>query len=396
MKLSDTLASLHFGDFIRKLQSTPPRPDVRLSKLAAARVIDRDLAKSFDASKPEFAQGLLLGLDVPMRLSVLNDNEPYVFVSQFKVIKVFEESVRRPEAFRAVDDTQFRPTNTEQENMQESERVSRRLQLFIKEVRRKPEELLEEVPGFAYKVDDRGAPKPKTEVAPALNVLQYALYERNPIIAGIIAAELATMARSPNHGEGATKMLRRCVAVAIEIEDGPYASMLMMALAAAQPLVWLQQRIRAACESNNPVAVTLLYFQRFAGEQLGLESKAWEAHWLHHDPSMRDFVHTCTTDVLLYAAGWSMHTACDVEPIHRNHFMHGTMVLTELETRIVQAERLPVSPRPEARARRAAAIAQATQMMEFMRLPPSQCDLREKISLLNTCIDEMKLAWSQI
>ncbi len=177
-------------------------------------------------------------------------------------------------------------------------------------------------------------------------------------------------------------MLRNCVAAAVEIDDGPYASMLLMALAAAQPPAWFQQRMRAVQDSHSPVAVTLLYFQHFAGEQLGLDSEAWKAHWLHHDPSIRDFVYTCTADVLLYAAGWSVHQARDVEPIHRNHFMHGSMVLTELAARLAQAQSVPATLCAEAFAKRRVAIAQAARIVEVMRLGPAQCDLRGKISQL--------------
>ena len=45
----------------------------------------------------------------------------------------------------------------------------------------------------------------------------------------------------------------------------------------------------------------------------------------------------CTVDILLYAAAARLHAECDTTLIHPNHFMHGTMVLNELEKRLAQA-----------------------------------------------------------
>ncbi len=107
-----------------------------------------------------------------MRTSLLHDNEPYVFVSRIKPFNLKDGFTRRPDHFRAVDDTLFRPANTVEENAQESERVSKRLQQFILDVRREPEQLLEGVPAFAYQVPHKGAKQVEQRTWPAVDVLQ--------------------------------------------------------------------------------------------------------------------------------------------------------------------------------------------------------------------------------
>ena len=357
------------------------QPDLRASRLQTARAIDAALSVTEHAPRPAFAEGLLRGLDLPMSTSLLRDSDPYVFVSQVKVYNPLEGSTRRPEAFRVVDDTQFRPSLTHAEAAVESERVAQRLHDFALRSRRYPDMLLEKQPAFDYRVSHGPGTQPEIRRWPEVCVLEYALRERNAVVAGLIAFELATLARSPRYG-AAHDMLLKGIAVAVEIEDGPYASMLLMALAATHPAGWLHDRMNAALDSHNPVAVTLTYFRELAGKQLQLESEAWKAHWLRHDPSVRDFIYTCVVDVLLYAAALRLHRACGTEPIHRNHFMHGTMVLTELKSRV--GERVD--------AQQNSALGWAKRLVEIVDQDPKHCDLHGKISLLTTCLDDTKLS----
>ena len=332
---------------------------------------------SLDAAPTPAAPGpsiFLAGLHKPV-VAALRNSASWVAVSLAPAFNPTQPQYQRPATFKFVDDTQYRPMPSHAAASAEAARVAGRLEAFTQWVRQDPLILLDEAPAFPYRVYPPGALRPLWETAPALNLLEYALMERNPPIAGIMAGELTSLARSGSMS--AWSMLQRAARVAVAQEDAAFTSMMLMALAGSQPAGWLQAQAAAANQSLNPVATTLESLRAFVRQQLNLDSATLAAHWIYQDPCVRDMIATCTRDILLFAAGARLQARCHTAPLHPNHFMHGTLVLGDLQQRLAAA----------ASHENAALLQQLQEMVRILRQPERVASLEAQLRQLQSLCD---------
>ena len=371
---------MHIKEFLTKSCRRLGRDDVELAGQVTQGVAKRvrELMPEVDILAPA---GLLWGLERPLMTSKLAGEDPWVFVSLAPACDPTQHGRNRPPAFAAVDAIHHRPSRRGRERDEETERVAQALQRFLRTALARPEDLLDEAPAFSYRLCGRDPSPTLTCWAPPIRLLDYALMERNPVVAGLVAGELARMARG-GHPTARTH-LSAGFQTAVHIEDAPFASMLLMGLAGAPAgPAWLEARAREAGAAASPLSLTQFHFRELARRHLRQEGTTQAAHWIHHDPCVGEMIATCTIDMVLIGAALSLGRYFSTEPIHLNHFMHGQMVLSELQARLeeVEAHRLGRSPPPSAAAQEA--YAYAAGAAQRAALPAAHANVLEKVSLL--------------